>query len=219
MASVNEECPPRIKVLCLHGNGQNRHTFERYMRPLVRKGKARNVEFILVDAPYPLSEPGLLAEKNLAVANAPRQWWPHFLSIEDIGQVEWTDAMAEQGKETIAYIDELIKETGASILLGFSQGANAVITYMEVTRDERIRRIVSCSGYAFAGTHTSKKIQTPLLHTLSGADTVVPAYLAPRHFEPTFEIKHDKGHRMVTRAQDCKQVIDFIADYEKLTSN
>jgi predicted esterase len=222
-------------VLCLHGNRQCRRTFERYCRPLQKWARRANVRLVFLDALYRCSSPGVLAslvvdvddddddadaDSKVVVAakDDARQWWPRFLTLDDIGRVEWDDDMATQCAPALDAIAAAVHDTGATVLLGFSQGANAAITYMQQRRDTRIRRVVSCCGYAFATPPTTTPpvpVPVPVLNVVSDRDDVVPMTLAPTtaHFERVASpLVHDKGHRMITKSADAQRVVRFLHD-------
>ena len=221
----------RIVVLCLHGARQDADLFRRYCAPLIRYSPAR-VEFHFLDALYCDSgldcggemkpmEPMEPMEPDSAdhAARAAdmndegdsrrrkRWWWPRELELDEIGRVEWTAEFALECEPALESISRAIEETGASVLLGFSQGANAAVTYMEARQDSRIDRVVSCCGYNFLGVPS---VDVPILNVISDDDRVVPIRFTPLNFKSVRILKHDKGHRMVTRANDARLVVDFI---------
>lgn len=203
-----------VVVLCLHGNRQNSDSFQQYCSAIERKAEKNNVKMVFLNALYPM----LIANAVDYPTNPPRQWWPTVLNTEDIGIVKWDDEMKAVSAEALLAIDQAIANTGATILLGFSQGGNAAVTYMEEYRNPQITGVVCCNGYRFVrdisdNTADSVLVDAALLNVTSAEDDIVPDHLAPQNFRCVEQLQHDKGHRMVTRASDSQLIIDFCRMY------
>jgi pimeloyl-ACP methyl ester carboxylesterase len=188
-------------VLCLHGCIQSAEAFRRYLKGnLIKMGQKYGIRFEFIDAPF--EHP-----------NGGRTWTDPPLDVTDIWQN--TDGTRTNAFEavpklvqdhtmltaTFERIEHGITETGATVLLGFSQGAFAVYEYLLRTRDPRIAKAVAIAGYTFARAGADDGIIVPpldiqLLNAVNPLDSVVPASLAFTNAREVQLITHDKIKRI-----------------------
>ncbi len=185
-----------INVLCLHGCNQTESMFKDLMKNFIKLGeKQYNIKFHFTEAKYdhPLGN---------------KTWYKTPLHVPDIGKIHYDENLV---MDTLLDIDFIIKEKNISVLLGFSQGANVVDTYLAyMNRDGNIKRGVLMSGYSLVDEERRKDIDVPILGVISDSDTVVPSVLNPTGYKESLVIKHDKGHKLPTSNKTIREILTFM---------
>ena len=180
-----------INVLCLHGCNQTQEMFQRLMKNYIRLGeKQYNLKFHFTEAKYDHPLGG-------------KTWYNKPLNVSDIGSIEYNEKLVSDILDDIAI---LIEENNINVLLGFSQGANVVDTFLTY-RPGLVERAIIMSGYSLVD--PDRKISnTPVMIVSSEQDTVVPCKLNPQ-YEKTSTLVHDKGHKLPTRNTQIREICTF----------
>jgi len=180
-----------INVLCLHGCNQTQEMFQRLMKNYIRLGeKQYNLKFHFTEAKYDHPLGG-------------KTWYNKPLNVSDIGTIEYNEKLVSDALDNIVL---LVKENNISVLLGFSQGANVVDTFLTY-RPGLVERAVIMSGYSLVDPDR-KTSNIPVMIVSSEQDTVVPCKLNPR-YEKTSTLVHDKGHKLPTRNTQIREICTF----------
>ena len=185
-----------FKVLCLHGCRQSKSVFQSLLRPYIKLGKP-DIEFIFLEATHDAPMKG-------------KSWYSKNLELEDVGRVA---AEAYQIEETMDEIENCIIEERINVLLGFSQGANVVDTFLRYRYASEspydIERAVLMSGYSFKD-EDIKSLDVPVLTIASLNDELVPFKHNPSAYKSRLELLHDKGHKVPTRMSTVRSILSFI---------
>jgi predicted esterase len=111
-------------------------------------------------------------------------------------------------------IEKCIKDLDIDVLLGFSQGANVVDTYLTHRPAHSVKRAVIMSGYSLEGT-LETPIEAPIdiqmLGVISEQDEVVLSTLNPSgNYVKSDVLFHDKGHKIPTRNPQIRKILVFM---------
>lgn len=189
-----------IKVLVLHGCCQSIARVQEVMTKfckLHKIGVQAGLEFHFIEARFDHPDGG-------------KTWASIPLNVPQIGKISYDDEMKEAFAPALQDIDDYINENGITVLLGFSQGGNVADLYLNQYRNPAIERVVIMSGYSLIDPDR-QPYQIPCLNVVSEADEVVPWTLAPTDYEPSYMIKHTKGHRMPTSKPQIRKICAFMA--------
>uniref|UniRef100_A0A8C8S9T7 Esterase OVCA2 n=1 Tax=Pelusios castaneus TaxID=367368 RepID=A0A8C8S9T7_9SAUR len=192
---------PPLRLLGLHGYGQNRRSFHERTGAL-RKALRGRAELVCVSAPHRVPGPE---------AGDPRGWW--------LAEAEGAGPGLE---ESLAALAAAFAELGPfDGLLGFSQGAAlaGLLCALRHGGDPRFpfRFAVLVAGFcsraAALGRCEREPIALPSLHVLGRADRIVPAALsrelAARFVEPTLLV-HPGGHLVPGSAPQRAALLGFL---------
>ncbi|KAI5711891.1 hypothetical protein M8J75_003985 [Diaphorina citri] len=106
----------KLKILCLHGLGQNNLTF-RNKTGSMRKRLKSLAELTYIDAPYVIENPNISSLEDLAPTGEQRSW---FHPLDD----RYSENIVTGFNESFPFIEEVIRSKGPfDGILGFSQGA------------------------------------------------------------------------------------------------
>ena len=186
----------KINVLCLHGCNQTQEMFKRLLKNYIKFGeKQYGLKFHFTEAKYDHPDGG-------------KTWYNKPLNVADIGSIKYDEDLVS---DTLDDIETIIKDNNIHVLLGFSQGANVVDTFIS-HRDSGIKCAVIMSGYSLVDVKelTRKELTMPLLGVVSNSDTVVPI-----EYNPTeMTLIHDKGHKLPTRNSEIRKICIFMQTQE-----
>ena len=183
-----------INVLCLHGCNQSEGMFRELMKNYVRLGeKQYNLKFHFMEAQY--NHP-----------NGGKTWYNKPLDVKEIGSIVYDEELT---KDALTHLNQVINEYNIDVLLGFSQGANVVDTFMTHGGHPNIKRVVLMSGYSLIDL-SNKMVDTPCLAVISESDTVVPHILNPTNYHESHIFKHYKGHKLPTSNKTIRDICIFI---------
>lgn len=185
---------PKINVLCLHGCNQNMDMFQRLLKDLISIGSKENLEFFFMEAKY---------DHPLGL----KTWYKIPLNVADIGKIEMNHDMVS---DTLNDVDEKIKEHNISVLLGFSQGANVVDTFLAYKGSNQIKCAVMMSGYSLVDP-MRQKINIPVLNVLSHEDDIVPSKYTSVEYTNVTTIEHNKGHKLPSSKPQLRSICSFMA--------
>ena len=206
-----------INVLCLHGYGQDKTVFQQAMRRYLNRAKHDGVRYLFVEAPHDHIHGG-------------KQWLDQYLALpvrrEDL---TYSERGCTESMESMDLIDQFIALYNAhkytqvldamarhidryniNVLLGFSQGANVIDTFLSHRDAPRIQCAVLMSGYSCVDVDR-RVIQIPVLAVTSPNDTVTPSALQTPT-EHMAVIEHNEGHLVSKGRSIVRQVIAFIKD-------
>lgn len=191
-----------VTIGVLHGCRQDKGTMQSLMRNYSKRLKVLGVDakWVFMEGQYNyINDQGEVQGK---------MWYKDPLILEDIGTVNMS---AETIEDTVNYIDTVVKEHCIDVLIGFSQGGNAVSTYLKTIGGEGVRCAIIMAGYdypMFANTVSN----TPLLYITSDSDTIVP----PEHLiagnRTTDILHHDQGHKICQSRAHCTAVMGWLRD-------
>ncbi|XP_070591618.1 esterase OVCA2 [Erythrolamprus reginae] len=204
--------PPRggeLRLLCLHGYGQNAERF-RARTGALRKALRGRARLLYLDAPHHLpAEKGGAAEEEGGAG--PRGWWRP-------GQEPECGAAAE---EAVAAVAEAVAGWApVDGLLGFSQGAAlaGLVCALREGGDGRFRGLrlaLLVGGFpvgAAAGAGPGA-LRVPSLHVFGRDDRVIPAAesraLAERFARPVL-LAHPGGHCVPAGAEQRAAYLAFM---------
>jgi predicted esterase len=187
-----------INVLCLHGCNQTQEMFEGLLKHYIRLGeKQYNLKFHFTEAKYDHPLGG-------------KTWYKTPLNVSEIGSIAYNKDLVDS---TLDDINEIITSKNIQVLLGFSQGANVVDTFLAY-RNNNIISAVLLSGYSLVD-DGRKQVLTPVLNVVSDADTIVPSRLYPTGYIENRVLKHDKGHKLPTQAGQIREICTFMQESKK----
>jgi predicted esterase len=188
-----------INVLALHGCNQVASMFENILKDFCNiAGKCDvPIKIFFTEAKYDHPFGG-------------KTWYNKPLVVGDIGNIEYS---AELVNDTMDDISKLITEHNISVLLGFSQGANVVDTYLTYKKDMRIKCGIMFCGYSLVDPDREKlQSNTPIMNIVSEQDLIVPHNLAPLMYNGVKELmKHEKGHKIPTSKPHLREICNFIS--------
>ena len=183
-----------INVLCLHGCNQTEGMFRDLMKNYIRLGeKQYGLKFHFMEGQY--DHP-----------NGGKTWYNKPLDVKEIGSIVYDEELT---KDTLCHLDRLIDENQIDVLLGFSQGANVVDTFMTHAKHPNIKRVVLMSGYSLIDP-TNQTVNVPCLSVISESDTIVPHLLNPTNYKKSHVIPHNKGHKLPTSNKTIRDICEFI---------
>ncbi|BES92466.1 ovarian cancer-associated gene 2 protein [Nesidiocoris tenuis] len=177
----------KLKVLCLHGYGQNKEVFRSRLGSLRRSFKS-SVDFEFIDAPLvvePFGEPPPQGD--------PRAWW-HKSDTEGTG----IDASIEIVKEAV------LNNGPFDGILGFSQGAallgviSAYINSKAIDFPE-LKFVILVAGYKYQlkEDYFNEIINIPSFHVIGDTDQIIAkerSELLRQSFKDPQILSHKGGH-------------------------
>ena len=220
-------------VLCLHGCCQTADAFRSYLKSNVLEiGKKTGITFHFLKGQYDHPEGGKTwTDPPLVVADI---WYNKDTGLQTSPELAVPKLKPDYDilKETFAQIDMMIGETGATVLLGFSQGAFAIYEYMRFTRDPRITRLVAMAGYTFdnlnpeglSGAEGAEDPKEPplnveIMNVGNPFDPIVPISLAYTNALKVVTMTHNNkelteynkmGHVVPSRKPQARDICTFI---------
>ena len=133
-----------------------------------------------------------------------KTWYNIEIDITQIGYIEYNEHIV---KTTLDELDDYINNLNIDVLLGFSQGANVIDTYL-VNRKNSIKCAILFSGYSFVDS-CRQLPNTPVMNVISDSDIIVQSKYAPFYTNMTIK-KHDKGHKLPTSRPFIREIIEYI---------
>jgi predicted esterase len=185
----------KTRVLCLHGCCQNQEMFTSLLKNCIRLGAKENLEFHFIEGLYDHPDGG-------------KTWYNEPLNVSKIGYIKMDEQLI---KEAMDQLSTYIKENGITVLLGFSQGANVVDTYLQTTTDTFIKRAVMLSGYSLVADATTEPVDVSILNIYSDSDTIVPSKFRSINYTNIANITHDKGHKLPTSNPVIRNICKFMS--------
>lgn len=208
----------RVTVLVLHGccqgnlipspSGEEKIDIMSYGKVLWKKlGKTRRIVF--ARAPY------LYLEEN----GMPRglHWYPDQLDVADIPK--GIPYNPKRHYPTLESLHKTIEQVGVDVLVGFSQGANVIDTYLAHYNEPfPLSHAVLFSGYGFTceGEITRRVVTTPTLFVGCPDDNIVPwppRFVSYEHFE-CWEHAGNKNnpHVLPSKKPFVNDIIEWIIE-------
>lgn len=182
-----------INVLCLHGCCQNQEIMKDLMKNFIKIGEKYDLNFFFTEAKYDHPIEG-------------KTWYKRLINVEDIGNIHYDVTFVQS---TLDDIKEIITQHNISCLIGFSQGANVVDTYLGYMSDHRVKSAVMFSGFSLCD-ESRKKSLVPIINVISDQDTIVSNKMAPSAYYSIIEIKHDDGHTIPKFEHIYLNICSFI---------
>ncbi|KAI9497755.1 serine hydrolase FSH [Zychaea mexicana] len=229
----------KLKILCLHGMIQNSTVF-RKKTAVLRKKLEKVADLVYVTAPHLVLDLEYTTEIHRIAAAEP-------LAHEELKPFGWWQPVSNhpstpdgyyQGfKESIEYLKGVLIEQGPfDGVLGFSQGACLAAMLSELLENRLLvpdlipqdfahpafRFAIIAAGFKPMSQEATSslfqtKIQTPSLHLIGEADTVIPPErmmdLADAFVNPAV-FKHAGGHLVPTNAASKNEVFAFISKFQ-----
>lgn len=187
----------KVNVLCLHGCTQHAAMCQRLMKYYIKIGeKDDNIKYHWIEAMYDHPDGG-------------KTWYAKPLVVSNIGKIEYDTELQEAATDALKAIHDYVEANNITVLMGFSQGGNAVDLYMSVYQNPRIKRIVVMSGYSLVG-YDRTVPQIPCLNVCSDIDTIVPSKLIVNGYGKQYILKHEKGHKTPTRKPIIRAICKFM---------
>jgi predicted esterase len=184
----------RVNVLCLHGCNQTQEMFEGLMKNYVRLGeKQYGLKFHFIEAKHNHPQGG-------------KTWYNKPLDVSQIGQIQYDPELVN---DTLDDIAKEIDEKQINVLLGFSQGANVVDTFLQYREHPNIKCAVIMSGYSLVDPNR-KETELPILTVTSESDEIVSHKLSPTDYTEINFLRHDKGHKLPTSNAHIRQICSFM---------
>ncbi|XP_034280386.1 esterase OVCA2 [Pantherophis guttatus] len=195
-----------LRLLCLHGYGQNAERF-RARTGALRKALRGRARLLYLDAPHRLPAEG---EPGPEGGAGPRGWWPE------------SAAGPEPGSALRAVAEALAALGPVDGLLGFSQGA-ALAGLLCALRERGDGRFPFGFALLVAGFPVAEAaaaagaLRVPSLHVFGRDDRVIPAAesraLAERFARPAL-LAHDGGHFVPAAAAQRAAYLAFLGRFE-----
>lgn len=184
-----------VNVLCLHGCNQTTDMFKELLKNYIRLGeKQYNLKFHFMEGKYDHPNKG-------------KTWYKQPLDVSQIGKIPYDEDLV---MDTLNNVDKMINENDISVLLGFSQGANVVDTFLAYKSNNKIKYAVLMSGYSLVDENRKEEIDIPCLSIISEVDDIVKHDLNPTGYKESYVIKHDKGHKLPTSNTTIRQILTFM---------
>ena len=184
-----------VNVLCLHGCNQTEAMFRDLLKNYIRLGeKQYSLKFHFMEAKYDHPLGG-------------KTWYKRPLDVAEIGKILYDEELVD---DTLDDVQKMIDDNGIHVLLGFSQGANVVDTFLAYRGHDNIKCAVIMSGYSLVDPNRKADIDVPVIGVISEADEVVPYQLNPTNYTESHVIKHDKGHKLPTSNITIRQILTFM---------
>jgi len=136
-----------------------------------------------------------------------KTWYKRPLEVKEIGKIPYDEDLV---MDTLNDVSKVIEDLKIDVLLGFSQGANVVDTFLAYKGNDNIKRAVIMSGYSLVDSTRKKEIDVPVVGVISEADDVVPHNLNPTGYTTSYVINHDKGHKLPTSNGTIRQLCVFM---------
>ncbi len=182
-----------VNVLCLHGCNQSEQMFRDLLRNYIKIGEKQNIKFYFVEGKYDHPVGG-------------KTWFNKPLDVKEIGRILFDDSLT---KDALDDLHKSITDMNITVLLGFSQGANVVDTFMTHRNHQNIKRVVLMSGYSLVDP-LNKTVDVPCLTVISDTDEIVPSNLNPINYKELYIILHDKQHKLPTSNPTIRTICKFI---------
>lgn len=196
-----------VKALCLHGCNQDKIMFESITKDFTKILGQANIACDFIEGKY--DHP-----------NGKKTWYsvpidvPQILNLQkdnilpdDISTLKFDNYIMT----TLNELDEYVTKNNITVLIGFSQGANVIDSYLAY-KNNKIKCAVLFSGYSLVDPNR-KKVKCPVLNVVSEQDIVVPCVSAPYLFEQLSVIKHDKGHKLPSSKPTLREICLFISKH------
>ena len=182
------------RVLCVHGSGQTAANFRHLMQPFKMAGERNGIQFFFIEGPF------------LHPSHYGRMWYP--CPITDMRHTVLPRNVVARACEQVA---EAVHKHDINALMGFSQGGSLVDTYLHHCWESPtpIQKAVIWAGYEIQ-LPGRRVIDVPLLSIVSPQDAIVPAEVAPRHYQDIETVVHDKGHRIVITNSFVGRICSFL---------
>ena len=137
-----------------------------------------------------------------------RMWYREHLDLDKIGKDDIPESSVFNSME---YLKVHIEANNINALIGFSQGANMVITYLRLYgyNNMNIKFAIIISGYDFPR-YQNIPIEIPILFIGSNEDDIVNINLKPINCINMTELIHEKGHIVPQRSSLITKVIEWI---------
>jgi len=128
-----------INILALHGCHQTVPLFKNMIKYFVDKLVESNMNIYFLEAKY--DHPGQKKFPNWKN----KTWYAKPLDIDEIGKIPYSPNLVN---DVMDDIESAITKFNINILVGYSQGANVVDTYLGYRNDDRIKCAILFSGYS-----------------------------------------------------------------------
>lgn len=180
----------------LHGCRQDsdimRSLFAKYEKKI--KKKFPNSKFFYIDSQYVHHEKG-------------RKWYKSNLELDRIGSNDIPD---EEIINSVNYLQAVIESRDINFLIGFSQGANIITTYLRLNKvNYNIKLAIIISGYDFPK-YSHIPIEIPMLFIGSEQDTIVNIDLKPTNCINMIDILHERGHIVPQQSLLIDDIVNWI---------
>ena len=190
-----------INVLCLHGCSQTQAFFQQLLKTYIRLGKQYDLTFHFMEAKYDHFDGG-------------KTWYHIPLYVEEIGSKQYSESLVA---DCLDDVEQQIKQNNIQVLLGFSQGANVVDTYLSHRNHLTVKCAVLFSGYALVDPER-QPVDIPVLTVASEEDDIVPYKFtpaAPVEYSNVQHMTHDKGHKLPTKNSQIREICQFMQNNAK----
>jgi predicted esterase len=184
---------PRMRLLCLHGNGTSGTILERQLYPLSKA--CPEVELIFLDGAHKTQAFNELVAKVFGAAE-------HYRYMERRKRADGSGDEYCGIAEAVAYAEAAYKEHGCQGVLGFSQGAN-LATMLCAHLEEKPQMCVAFCGTQFGWQQQEEcadwfgaPLSVPSLHVVGRQDSIAATSvkLSTLFKEPQL-MYHESDHR------------------------
>ena len=204
-----------MNVLFLHGCRQNSEIYMQIMSNYIKmiSKLAPGSKFYGLDGPFQYNGEleNHLNQKGLSAVNlgeSSRMWYETVLRIESIG---FDNTPHEHIIFTLDYLEMKIELHDIDILIGFSQGANLVDTYVRLRNlNSKIKKVIIFNGYTFPRYETLlPNVQKGIIVT-SQSDEIVPPHTLCNNYLNSSYFEHEKGHKIKTNNSFIRTVVQSL---------
>ena len=183
-------------MLLLHGCSQNAISFEGYgfvknMIKVVRKnlsGTLGDLPDFYLEGMYDCPDgEKMWYPSNIVLTSHPKS--PNYSSVE----ISDKDFCIEK---TLDRVDAAVREHKISVLVGFSQGANVVDTYLRYhPNGKNIKVAILIAGFGFYDPKPKINSDTFVFSFHSKDDEIVPIQMCPQNYRRLDVVLYDGGHK------------------------
>lgn len=160
-----------MRILCLHGCRQTANIFNFILSPFIIKSEHK---YYFINGQHKCGEGNM--------------WYSEKFKV---GESNYIPKIVDP---TLHQISNAIQDNNINMLLGFSQGANVVDTYLQLSRDARIERAILFSGFSFK--NITRDSLVPVITVYSKTDNIVDPKYSPVYINNR-TLVHNQGHKMV----------------------
>lgn len=181
-----------MNILLLHGNRQEKSLFQKLFKDYEKLLTKQQYHCIYLEGFYRHSEIGSM-------------WYEEQIELEDIGQ----DSISLKNIHTsINQLHQIILTHQIHYLIGFSQGANLIDTYLRLHQEVSIQKVLLFNGYSFPQFKSLIPQVDSLIFVTSDEDDIVSTDKLILNYSNYLQINHSYGHKIGLKTKEIKNIIE-----------
>lgn len=198
-----------MNIIFLHGCRQNSQIYMKIMDNYIKKIMKSGSKVYGLDGPFDYN--GELDDDvdQQKMINQ-KMWFETRLRLENIGL---NDIPHDQINFTLDYLQKEIELHDINVLIGFSQGANLIDTYLRLRNlDFRIKRVIILNGYTFPRYRGLIPNVELCIIVTSKNDEIVPMDKLHNNYSNSLFFEHEKGHKIKTNSPFIRDIIECLLE-------